>query len=229
MVIRNPIVFERDNLVFFKFPLGFTATHPTTGECLHLKYPIIAIVYLNEHVLEIRFNEISTLFLTKKSKDFYSENARSIKSWFAAKLMLNTSNLLLEQKISTLADGESIITAGKLMYFADGSRACLELGKSDTLPLLDELKNIMSANREEFSKPEAQVINQLLNNFITQKEDQADNRWISLCWKGETKNDDIKVKFTFDYIDPDVCLLFHYSGPIGMERMNHVTKCIVST
>lgn len=227
-VIEHPVILEQDDLILFKFPLSFTAMHPTSGERLYLKYPIIGVVYCKEKVLEVRFNEISSLYLSKKSKDFYSENVRSVRAWFVSKFNLSISNFLLEEKVNNISNGSSIITAGKYMCFSDGGRACLELGKSDTLPLLDELKNIIAANREEFEKPEAKVITGLLNTFISQKEEQADNKWISLCWKGERKIDDIKVKFTFDYIDSDVCLLFHYSGPIGMERMNHVTRCIIS-
>lgn len=116
------------------------------------------------------------------------------------------------------------------MRFSDGGKACLEVGSNElyTLPLLGELKNIITENHEEFNK--AIAIKQMLETWINSKEEEADYSWVCLCWPDDKKRKtyDNKVRFHFDYFEEDERLLYHYSGPLGMERMNQVVRSIIA-
>ena len=227
-ILKDPIVYEVDDLIMLKFSLYKEATHPQTEEKLKMKYPIIVIFYTDDNTIEIRYDSIGGLFVDDY-KSFYKKNIRGIQAWISTYLEIGLENYLLDKIVNDLKNIDDIELEGQDMRFSDGGKACLEVGSnaSYTLPLLGELKKIINENEEEFNNSIG--IKQLLETWIKSKEDEAVYTWICLCWKNKDniKARDVKVRFQFDYIDEDVSLLYHYSGPIGMERMNNVTRCII--
>jgi hypothetical protein len=228
-VIMNPTIYCEDDLVMYKFSLKKKGYDPKTGEELKTKYPIVVVFYTNDNIVEIRYDSINGLFISEDYKNFYIQNVKSIKAWIFTILGLNLKSYLLESVVSNIEKLNNVVLDGKDMRFSDGGKACLEVGSNTayTLPLLGELKNIIKENEEIFN--ESINIKQMLEIWIKTKEDEADYNWVTLRWKSkdEKKTKDIKVRFLFNYIEEDVALLNHYSGLLGMERMNNVTRCII--
>lgn len=225
--IKNPTYIIEDDLVILKFSLSKEAVHPQTEQPLKIKYPLVAVFYTNDNVVEIRYGTIKGFFV-EDYRQFYSRNLKLISSWISLNLEIGLDNFLLEKLINDIKDNEDVQLDGQDMRFSDGGTARLQVGNkvSDPLPLLGELKKLIAEN-EEFS--EAIAIQQLLETWINSKEDEAEYTWISLCWPHEhkVKWKNVTVKFQFDYFGPDMCLLYHYSGLVGMERMNDVTRYII--
>lgn len=227
-IISNPTVFEDSNQVILKFTLGKKAINPETGEELKYKYIVNAVFHLESNLLEIRYNPINGLFIDDY-KSFYKKNISAVKAWINSYLGIKIEKFSIHRIIDKLKTSDTLRLEGQDMRFSDGGKACLEIGsnKSYTLPLLGELKDIINQNEEEFNK--AIAIRQMLETWIESKEEEADYQWICLCWpdsKGR-KTYDVKVRFQFDYFDEDESLLYHYSGPVGMERMNNVVRTII--
>lgn len=226
-MIKNPTYIEEDDLIILKFSLFKEAFHPQSEEKLKIKYPIIVVFYTNDNVVEIRYGTIKGFFVDDYHQ-FYSWNLKQVNTWIFQNLEIVLDNFLLEKLINDLKENEDVRLDGQDMRFSDGGTARLQVGHkvSDPLPLLGELKKLISEN-EEFS--ESIAVQQLLETWIKSKEDEAEYKWISLCWphKDDIKWKNVTVKFQFDYFGPDVCLLYHYSGPVGMERMNSVTRYII--
>lgn len=224
--ITKPILTVEDHIIIFKFLLKKETFHPEIRNDIKLKYPITAVLFLDYNILEIRYDSISGLFV-ENSKQFYQKNIKSVRNWFEDNMNIDIENYIIDKSINNLKDINGIVLDGKDMRFSNGGRACLEIGTNEsyTLPLLGELSNIIENNKKEFDK--TPLVKELLEKFIMEKENEADYNWICLCWQGKIKSNNIKVRFQFNYIENDVCLLYHYSGPIGMERMNNVTRCII--
>lgn len=228
-VVSRPTVYCTDDVIILKFTLGKRCINPETEEELKYKYTINAVMYLNSKIIEIRYNPINGLFIDDY-KGFYRRNISAVKAWLSSFLELKLDKFIIDNVIEKLKKDENLRLEGQDMRFSDGGKACLEIGSntSYTLPLLGELKNIIEQNQEEFNK--AIVIKQILETWIDSKEEEADYLWICLCWPDSNKRKtyDVKVRFQFDYFGEGESLLYHYSGPIGMERMNNVVQTIVN-
>lgn len=227
-VISHPTAFIGENEVILKFSLGKMCINPETEKPLKQKYTINVVFHLNSSIVEIRYNAINGLFVDDY-KGFYKRNLSSVKAWLATYLNINVEKFAIDSIVDELKKDKTLRLEGQDMRFSDGGKACLEVGSNElyTLPLLGELKNIILENQEEFNKSIA--IKQILETWINSKEEEADYLWVCLCWPDDKgrKTYDVKVRFQFDYFDEDESLLYHYSGPIGMERMNKVVRSII--
>lgn len=228
-IVSRPTVYYDDSVVILKFTLGKRCINPETEEELKYKYTINAVIHLNSKIIEIRYNPINGLFVDDY-KGFYKRNIGAVKAWLSSFLELKLDKFIIDNVIEKLKKDDNLRLEGQDMRFSDGGKACLEIGSntSYTLPLLGELKNIIEQNQEEFNK--AIAIKQMLETWIESKEEEADYLWICLCWpdSNNRKTYDVKVRFQFDYFDEGESLLYHYSGPIGMERMNNVVQTIIN-
>lgn len=227
-IISRPTVYYNDDVIILKFSLGKRCINPDTEKELKYKYTINVVFHLNSKIVEIRYNPINGLFVDDY-KGFYKKNISAVKAWVNSYLEIKLDKFIIDDVIENLKKDESLRLEGQDMRFSDGGKACLEIGSntSYTLPLLGELKNIIDQNQEEFNK--AIAIKQMLETWIESKEEEADYLWICLCWPDSNKRKtyDVKVRFQFDYFDEGESLLYHYSGPIGMERMNNVVQTII--
>ncbi|MGL5068098.1 MAG: hypothetical protein ACRC6T_09835 [Sarcina sp.] len=227
-IISKPTVFYAKNEIILKFTLGKKSINPETEEALKYKYTINAVFHLDSNLIEIRYNPINGLFIDDY-KAFYKRNISAVKAWINSSLGIKIERFSIHRIIDSLKNSSKLRLEGQDMRFSDGGKACLEIGsnKSYALPLLGELKDIINQNEEEFNK--AIAIKQMLETWIESKEEEADYQWICLCWPDDKgrKTYDVKVRFQFDYFEEDESLLYHYSGPIGMERMNNVVRTII--
>lgn len=227
-IISRPTVFNDKNEIILKFTVGKKCINPDTENELKYKYIVNVVFHLNSKIVEIRYNSINGLFVDDY-KGFYKRNISAVKAWIGSFLDIKLDKFQLDNIIEKLKKSDKLRLEGQDMRFSDGGKACLEVGSntSYTLPLLGELKNIIEQNEEEFNK--AIAIKQMLETWIQSKEDEADYLWVCLCWPDENnrKTYDVKVRFQFDYFDEGESLLYHYSGPIGMERMNNVVRTII--
>lgn len=227
-IICNPTVYIGEDIIILKFALGKKCINPDTTEEKKYKYSINTVIHLNTQLIEVRYNPINGLFIDDY-KGFYKKNLSAVKAWMNKYLGIKMDKFIIDPIIDKLKKDTDLRLEGQDMRFSDGSKACLEVGSNITytLPLLGELINIMQENQDEFDK--AIAIKQILETWITSKEDEADYNWVCICWPDENKRKtyDVKVRFHYDYFGEGESLLYHYSGPIGMERMNHVVQTIV--
>ena len=218
---------DDDEKIIFKFSLKKEGFRPS-GDEIKVKYPIIAVLFKESGILEIRYDSINGM-LVDDYKQFYKKNIGSIKAWFSTKLGIKAEKIDIYDTVKNIYESGEVNLGGQDMRFSNGSKACLEVGSDNsyTLPLLGELKEIIKQNEEEFNQ--CLNLRQLLETWIKGKEDEADCVWICLCWPDaqNRKTYEVRVRFVFDYFEEDETLLYHYSGVIGMERMNDVTRTII--
>lgn len=145
---------------------------------------------------------------------------------------MRVENIHLEPIIEYIKNNkqDEVILFGQYMELGNGGSATLEVGKNEeyVLPFLGELKQILIEYEDEFDK--SPTLKEVITQFIIEKEETSNYPWIMLRWKDEIKTRSIDVKFSFNYMQQDYCLLQHYSNAnIGMERMNYVTRYIVKS
>lgn len=222
-VADNPTIYREDKLIIFKFNMLNRAIHPQSGELLKIKYPVLAVFFVEHNVLEIRFDTISDLFRTDKY--FYKKIINGVKSWIGSRLNTTVSNINFRPIIKNIVSNkkEEVTVDSQYMALQRGGKAILEVGGNQeyVLPILGELKILMKKYKEEFDK--AKEVKKILEDFILVTEETSDLPWISLCWKEE----DITVKFTHDYMKEQYSILYYYGSLENMERMNYVTKYLI--
>lgn len=226
----KPIKFELEKYIFLKFNFQFSAIHPTTGEELVVKYPFLVVFHKDSEMVEFRFDTLKRFFL----EDSNDSRTYSLKISLMEKFLLEhydciLSNLDLNFLISATKNDSNVQLISQYMKLPNGGNAQLEVGNNDeyVLPFIDELKNIIRDFNEDLSKVAG--LQDALQQFMFEIEEMSDYPWIELLWDNEVKTRKIRVKFVFNYMNNNYCLMQHYYSDalIGMERMNHVIDYIV--
>nr|DAT88453.1 MAG TPA: hypothetical protein [Caudoviricetes sp.] len=223
-IIQKPSLIKETNSYVLKFNLGLSATDAFDNK-LKKRYTILVLFYLNEKMLEIRFDSISAQFSRDKLKLIHG-----VIVWLEKFLQLDVQAIDLKDIVDYMkkdCQEEQVVLAGQDMLMATGAKATIDIGKSDdqVLPFIGELKDIMCEYEEEFQN--APEIRAALNNFIYEKENLSEFPWVKL--KFEEKS--IEVKFTFDYGEENGCLIQHFHNALksnqGRERMDYVTNYVI--
>ncbi|MED1602647.1 hypothetical protein [Alkalihalophilus marmarensis] len=217
------------NTLILKFSRLLNGFLPIEGDNKRqIKYPIIAVLYQDLNILEIRFEKVRG-FLKNNDEYFYHKQITLVKSWVEEYLATETEALNLSPVIEYITQNEDkeVYVSAQAMNLKSKKKAILDTGENDedVLPLLGELKALIKENQEKFD--ENPDIKDLLENFILETEQSSDLPWISLTWKNESKSKAIKIKFQFNYLKQDYSLLQYYGNKTEMERMNYVTRYLI--
>ena len=124
---------------------------------------------------------------------------------------------------------EAVRLIAQYMKTPGGGKAQIEVGNNQEymLPVIGGLKALMLEKKDELEKVPS--VREALEQFMFEIEEMSDYPWIELLWEDEIKTRSNHVKFIFDYMGQEYCLLqYYYSNLIGMERMNNVVKYIIN-
>lgn len=231
--LQNPIKLVDNNDIIILFNKKFEAIHPQTGEELLLQYPFLAVIHKENKLIEFRFDAIKRLFIGGDvDQTIYVDMIEDLIKYFKIEYesILSAVDLDFMIEVTKNETNENIKLLSQYMFLKDGGKAQLAVGNNEeyVLPIIGELKNIINELKEELDKNVK--IKDALEQFIYEKEETTDYPWIEVLFLDEegikTRNN--HVKFTFNYMNRNYCLITYYYNDtlIEMERMNNVTRFI---
>lgn len=230
---EKPVVFLTEKYFFLKFNLSFAAIHPNTQEELFYKYPFLVVFHKEGEIVEFRFDTIKRLFSVGRNEsniyvELISNMIEFLKENYNCQLEAIDLNYLIE--VVKNKKDKDIKLIAQFMKLPSGGNAQLSVGNNQEyiLPFLGELRSLLSEFTEELEKTPR--LNEALSEFFVEHEEMSDYPWIELLWENDIVTRRIHVKFTFNYMNKDYCLIQHYysNALIGMERMNHVVEYIIN-
>lgn len=226
--ISYPIVKINDDQIFIKFNLIYNGYNPDKSGMDTVKYPILAVVFLDLNILEVRFDRLSPIF--RGTRNPYSNNIKLVLQWMEDNLGLEIAAVDLFNAIKSLPDDDEakeVVTGGVQYSLKSGSKATLDVGSNENyvLPILGELEQLINEYEEEFN--DAPKVKQIIEAFIDDIKTTSDRPWMSLCWPKTTKKDTINVKFTFFYEGEEYCLLQYKDKQQSAGRMDYVTRYLI--
>lgn len=224
--IGIPTVKVSDDKIIFKFSL-LRKSDRANEEHLHIKYTILAVIYNDDKILEIRMDNLGNKF--KSDKEFYARQIRAVNSWLNTNLGLGIQDIDCRNTIDNILQnhGDEVKVYSQLMCTIKDAKAVLKVADDGNfvLPILGDLKKLIENNRGDFEREECKRVYDLINNFITEIEETCDLPRIALCWF--TKDKDFIVEFTHNFYGSTFSLLQHYGRSQEVEGMEYVTKYII--
>ena len=226
----TPVAYHTNEFSFLKFNLTFATIHPLSQEEFLLKYPFLVVFHKHDKIIEFRFDVIKRLYISgKKETTIYAALISAMKTYLETNYKCSLTSLNLDFMVNVSKDDPDVKLIAQYMKLPSGGNAQLEVGNNQeyVLPFIGELKSLLADNQADLEKVPS--IREALEQFMYEMEEMSDYPWIELLWENEIKTRGIHVKFVFNYMSNDYCLVQHYYSNflIGMERMNHVIKYIV--
>ena len=181
--------------------------------------------------VEIDADNVATYF-RHEDANFFVNMINRVSEWLRSNCLLTLHpidlvNVLDEFKndVQNATTQNSPLVSAQKMILGTGSQATLDSADSETiiLPILGELKQLIEDNDDLFSQ--ATDIKILLENFITETEEEADLPWITFVWDNRVKSKKMQVKFFLS--DQPYTLLNYYHHTRGRGGMNDATKCLL--
>ena len=231
--IKEPIRYEYLDCTILLFNKKYEAIHPQTGDELFLHYPVLLGFHKELKLVEIRFDTVKRLFTGgDRDQTIYIRLIDEILKFIEGNYHISLNPLDLDFMIELMKknENEDIKLISQYMNLATGGKAQLAVGNNEeyVLPIIGELKNIISDLKEELDKN--LKIKDTLEQFIFEKEETTEYPWIEVLFlnKEGIKTRNNHVKFTFNYMNKNYSLITYYYNDalIGMERMNDVTRFI---
>lgn len=226
----RPVVYHTENYSYLKFNLKFAAIHPITGEEFLLKYPFVVVLHKKERVVEFRFDVVKQLYLSgKRETTIYVDLISDMRNYLKSNYDCGLKTFDMTFMVNACKKDESVKLIAQYMKTPGGGSAQLDVGNNQeyVLPVIGELKALIIDKQAELEKVPS--VREALEQFMYEMEEMSDYPWIELLWENEIKTRSNHVKFVFDYMGQEYCLLqYYYSNLIGMERMNNVVKYIIS-
>lgn len=229
---KTASIIEQGNEIKIKvsFPYVFY-DNSNTDNRKERKFIVLAVIHKDTNLIEFRYDSAPAV---SYSSDFYFDKVCSVKYWLATILHIDFDTAAMEAGVDYIKDNESavkknnIFIIGKYLEFGNGSSAELKVGKSDSmvLPLIGELKNLLSEYSEEFD----QVPNfkNVFENLIQEWDQNSQTPCLYLMWK-ENDKEYCQVKIDLKHLAKDGCrLLFYAKNHIDGEGMSHVVNYIGS-
>lgn len=226
----TPVAYHTDDFSFLKFNLKFAAIHPLSQEEFLLKYPFLVVFHKHDELIEFRFDVVKRLYISgKRETTIYADLISAMKDYLETAYHCSIKSLNMDFMVNMSKDDPEVKLIAQYMKLPSGGNAQLEVGNNQeyVLPLIGELKSLLADNQADLEKVPS--IREALEQFMYEMEEMSDYPWIELLWENEIKTRSIQVKFIFNYMNNNYCLIQHYYSNflIGMERMNHVIKYIV--
>lgn len=227
----DPVAYSSEGYNFLKFNLAFAAVHPLTQEEFLTKYPFLVVFHEEGELIEFRFDVLKRVFLSdRKEQTIYADLIAEMVEYLKVHFECNLNPLDLDFMVNVCKHDNNVKLIAQYMKLPSGGNAQLEVGNNQeyVLPFLGELRSLLSDNQAELEK--VPDFREALEQFMFEMEEMSDYPWIELLWENEIKTRSIRVKFVFNYMNNEYCLIQHYYSNvlIGMERMNYVIKYVVN-
>ena len=222
--IGYPFIKEEEGKVSFKFSLKKVGLG-SNNEILEIKYPIMVILDLNNLVLEIRFEQLKSIF-QGGDRLFYKSQINAVKGWIISMLEVKLEPIDLKADIKSIIetynkdmDNAKIIPMKRDVSLLNGSKVVLDIdaNKEFIVPILGDLKLIMKTFKRDLSN--VPNLNQELINLITTVEN-GDVPKISLKWVKE----DILIGITHEYKQEKYSFIQFYGEIKNSEVMDYVRE-----
>lgn len=228
-----PVVCFYDRYAIIKFSIKLKAIN-VDGLEVKNRYPICAVFYYDEKVLEIRFDSIKNEFGVDKFN--YVD---SVQEWFDKKTNQNLHAIDCQEFIGPIVSGkqqvidefnDNLYVIEQDMILNTGGKATIGIGNDERkiIPFIGELKELMIEEEDLFKQNPK--IQELLLAFISNKESLSVYPWVKV---GFTKSCNASVKIMFNYDRRHYTLFQHItdakSANFKRERMDNVTDFITKT
>lgn len=225
-------IFYTNHADEYRFKLCFKIDrYDSEGNAVKRKFSVLVVVHKESNLVEIRYDSLPSYI--GNNDMFYLTCINNVTAWIGHMLKLNIVDkdapserirYIVVNRERLLADGEAIII-GQGMKFGNGSSADLFVGTSESgvLPLIGELRQFLSDHEEAFKEvPELQ---QELQNFLSEKEQDSDWPWLSLRLNYQNKN--IELKYTTELYGMGMCrIMFIENTKYDAEAMSYAIKYI---
>ena len=193
-----------------------------------LDYPVLLVIHTDEKLIEIRLDSISSFFIEKTTQLTYAVIIRELIDYIKKNYNIEVQPLDIGFIRDKIEEASNIKIIAQNMNMCEGSKAQLAVGNNMNyvMPFIGELREMIRKHENIFN--ESPIIKDMLEKFIKEKEELTEYPWIEIEILGNTKNQNIKEKFIFNYMHQGYCVIQHYNNSIveGMERMNNVVKHI---
>lgn len=198
-------------------------------------YPILIRFFEknNSIFMEITLDKISNKY-HGGATNFYQQSINYIYEWMIATVGLDVAPIDFSQVVNSLveSDDDEVAKTGQKMEMATGGNATLDAGRDDTftLPILGDLKKLLTDNAYLFSESEqTAAIKLLLDDFIDTTEQTSELPWVALTWPDDVKSKNIKVRFNFSpQTNQPYTLLYFYQTSSGRGGMINVEDILIS-
>ncbi len=223
--LKNPQKLLMDNKIVIKFNKKYRAIHPQKGEEMFLDYPVLLVIHTKEELMEIRLDSISGVFVEKNVQSIYAEIIKELIDYMENNYNIELQPLDIRFIRGQIEKASNIRIIAQNMYMFEGSKAQLAVGNNTNyvMPFIGDLRELIRSNEIIFKDSK-----DILEKFIKEKEELAEYPWIQIEIFGDNKDQNIKEKIIFNYMNRGYCVIQHYNNSIveGMERMNNVVKYI---
>ncbi len=226
----SPVSYQSEEYAMLKFNLLYSAMHPITQEENLLKYPFVVVLHKEYKIVEFRFDALKPIFrMGEHQTDVYSALINNMLNYLQQNYSCELKAYNLDFMVNIARNEEDVKLIAQFMKLPKGGNAQLDVGNNEeyVIPLIGELRGLLATHQMELEKVPS--LREALEVFMFEMEEMSDYPWIEVLWENEVKTRGIQVKFIFNYMNREYCLLQHYysSVRIGMERMNYVVKYII--
>lgn len=179
-----------------------------------------------EEYFEVSIDSIPNYY-RKDGTNYYINVIDEIINWISQKLLITCQPVNLNYTIECMRkdDTSDFLVSAQLMNTTKGARATLESASSTTiiLPILGEIKELIETNKSLFDNSKEGL--QILNDYITELEEESDLPWVSLI----NKTNNISIKFLFEsYTNRAYTLLNYYYHEKKRGGIDYVLQKILS-
>jgi hypothetical protein len=189
----------------------------------YIKYTILAIYYKELGIFEIRIDDIPSKY--RNDDYFYANQVNNILAWLRENLKITLRTLNYKYIIENIKKnyGGEISSCMVSMNTFNKSKATLTaaIGDEPILPILGELKEVLSENEEIFN--EESKARAKLEEFIDNIESTSDLPREALFWH-DTKE---ITEFIYEYKGNDFCMLCYRGRDQSAGRMEDVTRLLI--
>ncbi|KEI16995.1 hypothetical protein Z959_07920 [Clostridium novyi B str. ATCC 27606] len=225
-VFCKPTCKEENNKIFLKFSRiqqGFISEN----DKVEIKYPVLVIIDLTNNLVEIRFDQIRSVF-QNSNKLFYNSIVNGVIGWIEGLIKLKLQKVELKPKVKKIieqynnTEDAEVIPIRRDVFLKDGSKVVLDIdaNKEFIVPIIGDLKFIINNNQEEKEKA-PNIISQI--EKLISKVEEGDVPKVSLFWKDK----DIILGIAHDYKEKGYSLLHYYGEIKSSEKMDYVREYLI--
>lgn len=221
MIMAMPTIKEHENKIYIKFSIKLD--NKVNGKT-SIKHIVLAVIHKEYNLLEVRQDAIPMKF--NPSSDFYENNTRSAVGFIGVMLNAQTDPLDIESIIRYMKKNkQDEVNITSVKYKKNGATALLNGSGNENfqLPIIDELKGILSENIFNIENEHVNKIKDRLKRFINEIEELSGLPAATILWKKEKYQVDV-----FDAEEAEELSYLKWDGQLkGRESIEYVTEYIM--
>ncbi len=215
----KPTIFSNGDNIFLKFSYILK-----NYEGVEIKYVMLAILDINNSLLEIRFDKIGLAF--KETETFYKDKISKILEFINTKLGIVISNIDFKAIVEYMIREEKEISVIAQQMTRNGTTAYLQADEDDnTIPILGELDRFIKEEDGLFSRSDdTRELKQRLQTFIDNIKIKSDLPKVIIRFE----EFNVKIGISHNYKGTDFSLFLLYGDLLReKEVMGNVRKYLM--